>query len=255
MERPELIDKLAGVGRSKPSLSAVEFVVDAIKQLIIGGDLLPGDRLPSENEMTKLLSVSRGSLREAKKVLSMLGVVEIRRGDGTYVTDGGDSAALDALLMSFALTRPSLRETYDLRRIIEAGVMQMAIANATEPQIGDLEACLREMETTASAGEADAVRMGELDLRFHAMLGRLTRNRLVEKIYSHVMQYLARTIVESHRSQDGFAAHALASHRLVVEVLKSRDSARIEEVTRTTVDTWFNLIAGKYAPGAEKEGA
>ena len=55
MDPRELNDKLAGVGKSKPSQTAVEFVVNAIKQLIIGGDLLPGDRLPSENEMTKLL--------------------------------------------------------------------------------------------------------------------------------------------------------------------------------------------------------
>jgi hypothetical protein len=87
-----------GRGKSKPTQSAVEFVVSSIKQLIIGGDLVPGDRLPSENEMTKLLSVSRSSLREAKKVLSMLGVVEIRRGDGTYVTDA-------------ATRRPSIRSS------------------------------------------------------------------------------------------------------------------------------------------------
>ena len=252
MEHRELVDKLASVGKSKPSQSAVEFVVNSIKQLIIGGDLLPGDLLPSENEMTKLLSVSRGSLREAKKVLSMLGVVEIRRGDGTYITDSSDSAALDSLLMSFALSRPSLKEIYDLRQIIERGVLQMAIANATEEQIGDLERCLREMETNASAGEADAGRMGELDVQFHCMLGRLTRNRLVEKIYSYVMHYLAATIVESHRSQGG-SANALASHSLIVDVLKTRDSTRIEEVTRMTVDTWFNLIAGRYAPVPDKE--
>jgi DNA-binding FadR family transcriptional regulator len=254
MEQRGLIDKLAVVGKSKPTQSAVEFVVSSIKQLIIGGDLVPGDRLPSENEMTKLLSVSRSSLREAKKVLSMLGVVEIRRGDGTYVTDSSDSAALDSLLMNFALSRPSLKEIYDLRRIIERGVMQMAIANATEPQIGDLEACLREMEANASAGGADAGRMGDLDVRFHCMLGRLTRNRLVEKIYSYIMHYLAATIVESHRNQGG-SENAIASHSLIVDVLKTRDAARIEEVTRMTVDTWFHLIAGKYAQGPGKEGA
>ena len=73
---------------SKPTASSVDFVVNSIKELLLGKKILPGDRLPPETELCRLLSVSRGSVREAMKVLSALGIVEVKRGDGTYVSTG-----------------------------------------------------------------------------------------------------------------------------------------------------------------------
>ncbi len=246
MENPELSEKLALLGQAKPTQSAVEYVVDAIKRLIVEGDLSPGEQLPSENELTHLLAVSRSSLREAKKILSALGLVEIRRGDGTYIRDNNDSAALDALLLSFALSKPSLKEIYDLRHVIEAGVMTMAIQNATESQIDELESYLKDMMKNAERHEAGAEKMGHLDVDFHRFLGHMTSNRLLEKIYSYIMNYLEASIIESHKKQDEMAGYAIKSHLLIIEVLRTRDSSRIEEVSKTTVDTWFNLVEDRY---------
>ncbi len=153
---------------------------------------------------------------------------------------------MDALLLSFALSKPSLKEIYDLRHVIEAGVMTMAIQNATESQIDELESYLKDMMKNAERHEAGAEKMGHLDVDFHRFLGHMTSNRLLEKIYSYIMNYLEASIIESHKKQDEMAGYAIKSHLLIIEVLRTRDSSRIEEVSKTTVDTWFNLVEDRY---------
>ena len=246
MEKNNLSKALSKFRKSKPSQSAVEYVVDSIKRLILDGDLNPGDKLPSENDLTHILGVSRSSLREAKKILSVLGVVKMRRGDGTYVTNSIDSTALDALLLSFAISRPSLKEIYDLRKTIEASVIAMAISNATDAQIAELEASVQKMQKIAERQEAGAKKMGHLDVDFHHLLGHITGNRLLEKIYSYIINYLEPSIIESHKKQHEMASYAIKSHLLIIEVLKNRDTSRIEEVTNTTIDIWYNLVEDKY---------
>ena len=247
MGKDKVSRALSKFRKSKPSQSAVEYGVDCVKRLILDGDLNPGDKLPSENDLTHILGVSRSSLREAKKILSVLGVVEMKPGDGTYITDSIDSTALDALLLSFAISIPSLREIYDLRKIIEASVIGMAISNASDAQIVELEASVQQMQKIAARKEAGATKMGHLDVAFHHLLGHITGNRLLEKIYSYIINYLEPSIIESHKKQNEMASYAIKSHLLIVEVLRNRDANRIEEVTNTTIDIWYNLVEDKYA--------
>lgn len=238
----QLEAKIAAIVPQKPSQSAVDFVIDAIRKLLLEGHLNPGDRIPSENELVKLLAVSRGSIREAMKILSALGVVRIQRGDGTYIAESGDSVAMDSMLFSFVLTRPSLKEVYDLRLLIERGVMEMAILNAKDSDIAELEECVQRMKDAAQHGGAKADVMTRLDIRFHHLLGQVTGNRLIQKIYSYIMGYLSQSVYESHRKQGEFAKNAIETHTIMLDVIKRRDSARVLEATKFAVDTWRHLV-------------
>lgn len=235
-------EKVSAIVAQKPSQSAVEFVINAIKELLIEGHLHPGERIPSETELTKLLSVSRGSLREAMKILSALGVVHIKRGDGTYIAESGDSIAMDSMLFSFILAQPSLKEIYDLRILIETSVMEMAIRNATDEDIAQLHDCQDKMKEAAGHGGAKANDMASLDIKFHEILGRITGNRLIQLIYSYIMNYLSQSVYESHRRQGEYAQNAIESHSMVLEAIETRNAARVPEVTKFAVDTWRQLI-------------
>jgi DNA-binding FadR family transcriptional regulator len=235
-------EKISLIVAQKPSQSAVDFVINAIKELLVDGHLRPGDRIPSETELTKLLSVSRGSIREAMKILSVLGVVRIKRGDGTYIAESGEGVAIDSIFFSFVLTQPSLKEIYDLRMLIEAGVMDMAIGNATEEDIVQLQDCQEKMVVAAGHGRAKADDTARLDLTFHEILGRLTGNRLIQRIYSYIMNYLSQSVYESHRRQGEYAQKAIDSHAMMLDVIKKREIARVPEVTKFAVDTWRTLI-------------
>ncbi|MGI5888583.1 MAG: FadR/GntR family transcriptional regulator, partial [Oscillospiraceae bacterium] len=88
--------------------SAVDVVINSIKQLLIDGKLKPGDKIPNELEISQGLGVSRGSVREAMKILSALGIVDIKVGNGTYVRSKPDSELLDSLLFSYYITNPNI---------------------------------------------------------------------------------------------------------------------------------------------------
>ena len=238
-------EKLSQIVSLKPSQSAVDFVINTIKDLLIDGYLKPGDRIPSENELTKLLTVSRGSIREAMKILSALGVVRILRGDGTYIAESGDNVAMDSMLFSFVLAQPSLKEIYNLRILVERGVMDSAIDNAAAANIAQLQACLDEMKSAASLGGVSTAEFTRMDIRFHEILGAISGNRLIQRIYAYIMSYLSQSVYESHRHQGDYAANAIESHSLMLEVITARDKGRVEEAVRFAVDTWRELIAKK----------
>ena len=240
--QPSLTAKLSEVVPSKPSQSAVDYVIKTIKDLLIDGHLNPGDKLPSETELTKLLSVGRGSVREAMKVLSALGVVKIQHGYGTYIADSAENVALDSLLFSFVLTKPTIKEIYDLRLLIETGVMAMAIQNATEENIRELEENLNEMKAIAGRGLLNTKATADLDIKFHAILGEIAGNRLITKIYAYIMSFLSHSVFESHRIQGEYLKSAIDSHTRILDAIKNRDRTKIEEVTTFAVDTWHRLI-------------
>jgi len=236
---------LAEIGTAKSSqTSTVDYVIEAIRNLLLDGSLKPGECLPAEGELTKLLSVSRGSLREAKKILSVLGVLKIKRGDGSYIAESDSKVALDTMLFSFALSQPSLKEIYDLRLMMETGIIEKAIDNATDEDVDELQSCLSEMMEVAKKGVADVSQMAELDIKFHELLGKLTRNNLIIKIYSYIMSFLSHSIIESHRTD--YAKSAIDSHALIIDAIRTRDKTRIKEVTTITLNTWYRLVEKKY---------
>lgn len=111
--------------------SAVDIVVNSIKQLLADKKLLPGDKLPNELEISEGLGVSRGSVREAMKILSAFGLIDIRVGNGTYVSDSPSSELLDSLLFTYFITNPDLTSLYEFRRIFETDIVRLAIDQTT----------------------------------------------------------------------------------------------------------------------------
>ncbi len=114
--------------------SAVDIVVNSIKQLLADKKLLPGDKLPNELEISEGLGVSRGSVREAMKILSAFGLIDIRVGNGTYVSDSPSSELLDSLLFTYFITNPDLTSLYEFRRIFETDIVRLAIDHYDENQ-------------------------------------------------------------------------------------------------------------------------
>ena len=105
--------------RANKRESAVDLVVNNIKQLLIEKKLKPGDRLPSELEISEGMNVSRGSVREAMKILSAFGLVDIKIGNGTYVCETPGNSLMDSLLFSFFVSNPDLENLYEFRHVFE----------------------------------------------------------------------------------------------------------------------------------------
>src|SRR3954468_22683121 len=110
-----------------------------IKEMILRGELAPGSRLPPEKELSERLGLSRSSMREAVKALEVIRVLDVRRGDGTYVTSLEPRLLLEA--MSFVVDLHddhSVLEIFAVRRILEPAASSLAARNATEPDLEKL---------------------------------------------------------------------------------------------------------------------
>jgi DNA-binding FadR family transcriptional regulator len=140
-------------------MALTDQAITKIKDLIVAGEFAPGARLPREKELAERLGLSRNSLREAVRALSLIGVLDARQGDGTYVTSlEPDLLLAGTLFVSDLLTGPTLRELYEVRRILEPAATRMAAPRLTDADFDELEASLGRMdaaETTQAFIDAD----------------------------------------------------------------------------------------------------
>lgn len=220
--------------------SAVDIVINNIKELIVERKLKPGDKLPTEIEITNGLGVSRGSVREAMKILSAFGLIDIRVGNGTYICDSVSNTAIDSFLFSFYLTNPNLNNIYELRFYYEIDIMQMidnhyaeneATRNAMRENIAELEILVKNGVT----GEP----LSQKDIEFHQLMGKATNNILAERIYNFIVDFMQASIKATHKNQDG--GYILDAHKLIMDTIEKRNTKHIPEAIEFSLRIWKDL--------------
>ena len=195
--------------------SAVDRVLNVFKEALITRKLKPGDRLPSEVELSRRLSVSRGSIREAMKILSAFSIVEIRRGDGTYIAQSDQKVTFDPLLFSLILSNANVRELVELRELMEFAIVKLIIKSARPEDLENIEHAVFQMEKLiGNYEENETDQFVRSDLDFHRALGKATKNRLVEKVYNFVMDFFTPSIRITHENLKG-GRNALAHHKKI----------------------------------------
>src|SRR6478735_4822993 len=123
-------------------MAVTDEAIEKIKGMIVSGALRPGDRLPKESELAADLGLSRNSLREAVRALSLIRILDVRQGDGTYVTSL-DQQLLEALSFVVDFHRDdTVLEFLAVRRILEPAATAMAALRISEQQLDALDAQL-----------------------------------------------------------------------------------------------------------------
>ena len=175
---PQTSDVTAAPPRPGDGRSATERTIDGIVGLITEGKFTPTTRLPPESELAALMEVSRGSLREAVRVLAHLGILDVRVGDGTYVTnlDGADLLGGLGVLGKVANERTAL-EIFEIRRVLESAAAAMAASRISDEQLAELEAHLIELRS-----ERDSDRFVMLDMRFHDLIAAGSGNESLQML-------------------------------------------------------------------------
>lgn len=221
--------------------SAVDRVLNVFKEALITGRLVPGDRLPSEIELSQSLSISRGSIREAMKILAAFGIVEIRRGDGTYIAKSDHKVIFDPLLFSLILSNANVKELVELRELMEFAIVKLIIDNAGEAELHSIERTIVQMEELIERyGEIGVDELVQSDLDFHRALGDAAQNRLVEKIYDFVMDFFTPSIRITHENERG-GRKALFHHQKIYATLKSRNVEEAIEAVEGSIVAWKEL--------------
>lgn len=215
-------------------------MVNNIKQLLIDRRLKPGEKLPSELEISEGLGVSRGSVREAMKILSAFGLIDIRVGNGTYVCETPGNGMLDSFLFSFFLSNPNIEDLYEFRQIFEIDILEQILKHYDENQTDrtSLKENLKELQQLIKSG-ATPSQLKENDLEFHRLLGKASCNLLSEKIYNFVIDFMEPSISATHKHQNGEIVYKV--HKDIMDIIDTRESSQITKVITSSVDTWSVL--------------
>lgn len=166
-----------------PGLPPVaEDVAAQIQQFIISRNLVAGERLPSERDLAEILSTSRPTVSQAIRILVVKGLVEARRGSGTYVSRRPQESLAATVNLMLDLDRESVHHLNDLRLWLETMGITQAIERASEAEIAEGQAALEELQRTTG----DISAWMSADTRFHATLVRASHNPYLSSIYESV---------------------------------------------------------------------
>ena len=201
-----------------------EQVAEVLLKQIISGTYSPGAPLPTEYELAQRQGVSRLTLREAIGILRQKGIIEVRRGRGTFVRPHADWSPFDPLVLGArAFDREddlqSMERLLEARRIVETGVAELA-AKRRVP--ADLAVMTAEVEKMRQAGR-DVDRFVEGDLGFHDALLAATKNPVIEVLFAPLRELLhAHRRSTSHLGRD--RAQAIRSHLSILDAVTAGDS-------------------------------
>lgn len=201
-------------------MALTDEAIEKIKALIVSGEFGPGAKLPVERDLAERLGLSRSSLREAVRALTLVGVVETRQGDGTYVTSlDAELLLASAGFVSELASGPSLIELYQVRRILEPAATALAASRLTGEDLDALEAHLLAMR---EAQEIEA--FVEADEAFHAVIRGACGNAMLSSLLGVLSGGTVATRIWHGVSEEGSIEGALRLHRDILTALRARDA-------------------------------
>jgi DNA-binding FadR family transcriptional regulator len=201
---------------------------------ILSGKITPGEVLPTEAGLGASLHVSRTAVREAIKVLTSKGLVEVRRKTGTRVRPKKDWNALDPDVVAWQFSGGSLpaaiMDLLELREIIEPMCARMAAERATTEEVAEIEKALVEMERSVGKTTASV----EADLSFHLAILEATHNSLMRPFGALIQTALRASFRQTNRDAAAYQ-QTLLKHRMVLTAIKGKRPAAAEDAMRAVI--------------------
>lgn len=225
----------------KKTLTAVEQIIKAIKNMIIEKNLRVGDKIPNEFELSTMFGKSRGVVREAVKILDSYGVLDVRRGDGTYVRGSASNGLFDAQFFRIIAMGTKLPDLVELRHILETGIIRAAIDRATDHDVEKL----RETENTlqkAVEERASIERIVSADISFHTVLVEITGNDILKNVYMNMLDIFTPFIRYSYVQQHAMSDFSVMKHHdLIIRAVAERDHDLAQYAVRNSLKDWEAL--------------
>ncbi|MGH2354442.1 MAG: FadR/GntR family transcriptional regulator [Chloroflexota bacterium] len=237
---------------------AYEQAAEQIAARIREGAWQPGDRLPSERDLAQQLGISRGSTREALRILEAMGWLEIRPGDGTLVRDrrarpdGADGAAADHLLAGLSV---EVGDLWEVRKLIEPGAAYLAAERCNADELAAIDAVLTSMAGLLARGaEAEAF---QANPAFHMAVAAASGNAMIARIQRMLVEAeieATRPLEHEDRTREQ-AGKTLAEHRRIYEEIRAgrpreAERAALDHLITSWMATWQGGAANHQAGSA-----
>ena len=209
------------------SRSQTDVVIEGIKSMITSGQLTPGSRLPVEKELGEQLSVSRGPLREGVRALAIMGVLETRQGDGTYVTSLHPNLLLAPMGFMVDLQTPAnSAHLQSVRRVLETEAAGRAATRITDEQLARAAVVLDGVESLVQDDEVDHEKALEADLAFHQIIAQASGNPALEALIDALASRTLRARMWRSILDVGATRATQREHRAILAELLAHDADR-----------------------------
>lgn len=236
--------------------SVVSRIVENITNAIINGEIKPGDKLPTEGELSENMGVGRNSVREAIKILEAYGVVHIKRAEGTFISREYDGRMIYPVLYGIILQKDSMNQIVELRKVIDVGVLTLAIQKLREEDTDSLkmkhiESALKNLELEVRSEKRLAEKIHEADVAFHMAVVESAGNNMLKVICGYVDRITSssrRTALKQIISEEKLEEF-LDMHKRIEELLKEAKAENVLSAVEEHYRYWIRPEDNRKADG------
>lgn len=218
-------------------------IVQYFKENIVSGKWAVGEKIPSENQLTETLGVSRASIRTAIQQLVGIGVLESRHGKGTFLMDDQVDEMSAGESKITAQDCKDAQKVLEFRRIVESEACYLATQYATEEFVEQLQSCLDEM----ASNKEDKEKFITADIRFHELICSASQNPLLEKSMTKVFEEARKDHSRTYELcgfKDG-----IYYHTLILNAIKAGNAKRARESMYEHLQMGIDKLNGQAAGG------
>ncbi|MFP5111053.1 FadR/GntR family transcriptional regulator [Bacillaceae bacterium C204] len=226
-----------------------EEVAEAIYEMIRTGQVKPGQRLDSVQQLAENFQVGRSAIREALTSLRAMGLVEMKQGEGTYIKEFETDQITFPLSTAILMNKEDIAQLLEVRKIIEIGTAAAAAKKRTSHHLEMMEKALEEMKS-AQGNET----LGEkADLEFHLALADAAQNSLLLSLMNHVSGLMGETMKETRRvwlfSKQTTVERLYEEHKEIYEAIKEQDEEKARKLMHVHLEN-VEAILQKYFQSA-----
>jgi|SRR5690625_1884972 len=213
-------------------------IVTIIKDNLLSGALKPGDKLPTEKELMEQLGVSRTPVREAIKILEAIGVIQIKRGEGMFITSKLSNFTLNPLIFSLIMHSNNMEKLIEFRQQFEVLLMTMIIT-AKDKDISNIEKSYQS-QVERMKPELDSEVLVDMDLEFHYAVLESTDNPFVIEVGRTIYEIIKPNMI--HFKDSKSIERTLNTHHFYLELLRKNIDFNSSEVVKYMISNNEELV-------------
>jgi len=231
-----LVERLNMLKKVK-NIRAFEQAVEQLRDAILEGQFVLGDRLPTEQVLCETLDVSRSTIREALRVLEAEGLIEVRRGSGAYVASKLDSLATRGEILKWLAQREeSVIQILEVREGIEWMTASLTASNHTDELISELRNHIvaQRAESDRIKDSNDIAKITELDVAFHTAISLASGNEIAHEIISQILPSFSEANKALIWAGKGIE-QSIEEHVSIFEAIQDRNASAAEKAMRNHI--------------------
>jgi GntR family transcriptional repressor for pyruvate dehydrogenase complex len=215
-------------------------ICEKLQEYILENNLSPGDKLPSEKELMEGFGVGRSSIREALKSLEILGIVESKAGEGTFIKKFSAEPLLMQMIFNLSLNAGRIEDLAEIRLLIEQGAVELVIERANKEDIQRLEELVVQMEAELSKEPKGDVT--GLDLQFHTELIKATKNPILAQLVHLWVAFFhkVKLLKDNDMLPLSLCFPYVETHRPLLEAVKRKDNEQSRKWVREHLRFWLD---------------